>query len=220
MLSFLQPLSRSLRRRQAAGLALPPSLPGDLVGALLDRAPELGVAFHGCAARGQRARGRPRGALAPSPFPTRTLVTPSVGPAFASELGRGHRRGTGGRSSGVCRWVLGFPRGPGAGWRRGAGEETVQQHSCGRWALLPTGPAPELLSGMLQRQAEPRSFPHPALFPLTPRRPQVSVEAASSRISPSWKREPEETCPQEYRSSLPSPVPILDWGFRGSQRTG
>ena len=110
-------------------------------------------------------------------------------------------------SVGGCWASPGAPEPAGGGER---GRRLVLQHSCGRWALLPTGPAPEPLSGMLQRQAEPRSFPHSALFPLTPRHPQVSVEAASSWISPSWKREPEETCPQEYKRqkkllAFPSP---------------
>lgn len=47
---------------EAAGLALPPSLPGDLAGALPEEAPGPGIAFDGPPARGQRAKGRPRGA--------------------------------------------------------------------------------------------------------------------------------------------------------------
>ena len=45
---------------KAAGLALTPSLLGDLAGALSEGAPGPGIALHGPPARGQRAEDRPR----------------------------------------------------------------------------------------------------------------------------------------------------------------
>lgn len=83
---------------QAAGLALPPRLPGDLAGALPEGAPQPGIAFHGPPVREPRPKVGCLGAhCGPLCLPTPgTLVTPSVGPAFASVSGQVHRKGSAG----------------------------------------------------------------------------------------------------------------------------
>lgn len=105
---------------QAAGLALPPGLLGDLAGALPEGASQAGVPFHGPPVREERAKGRPwrngQGApdptsLSPCPVPIPgTLATPSVGlplPLIWVRFIGKERRGLFSLPPG-----LGFPQGP------------------------------------------------------------------------------------------------------------
>lgn len=145
------------------------------------------------------------------------LVTSSVCPALASELGQGHPKGTGRGSSDFC-WCWAFPEAqvPAGGKGRGWGKETFTP---GKWTLLPIGLA---LFGDASAPGPAQLLSASCPLPLTPRHSQedlghVSMEVASSWISPSWRREPGETWPLEYnkhKNPFAFPIRNLDWGPR------
>ena len=149
--------------------------------------------------------------LASCPPLTRTLVTPSMGSAFASELGGVHRKGTDQGSSGFC----GCPE---ASEPAGGGEPGTRLSSASTWEVdAAQGLHQSCFMGCFSTL---RPVPSPLLLPNTQEPQENWAKSLWSCLLPGfllgrvdWRK----SGPGSVRniSLLPSPVPILDWEARG-----